>query len=114
MRDDGARDRGGRRFPAHVDLRVTGWRCPRSATSTADVLTWRQRSRERRDPAISFSSSPHLRRIYRQIDGMPDDHPAPHQLEAEAVHLDEVREQRRRKILEAAPWYRPPKGWLCA
>lgn len=114
MRDDGARDRGGRRFPAHVDLRVTGWRCPRSAQSTADVLVWRRRSRERRDPAIRFRGCPHLRRVFRRIDGMPDDHPALDQLVAEAVHLDEVREQRRREILTASPWLRPPAGWLCA
>lgn len=114
MRDDGARDRGARRFPAHVDLRVIGWRCPRSAMSTAKVLVWRRRSRERRDPAIRFRTSPFLRQIFRQIEGMPDDHPALDQLVAEAVHLDEVREQRRRKILEAAPWMRPPAGWLTA
>lgn len=114
MRDDGARDRGGRRFPAHVDLRVVGWRCPRSATSTADVLVWRRRSRERRDPAIRYRTSPVLRQIYRRIEGVPDDHPALEQLVAEAVHLDEVREQRRRKILDAAPWMRPPAGWLTA
>ena len=28
MRDDGARDRAGRRYPAHVDLTVTGWYVP--------------------------------------------------------------------------------------
>ena len=29
MRADGARQRNGNRFPAHVDLRVTGWWVPR-------------------------------------------------------------------------------------
>lgn len=114
MRDDGARDRGGRRYPAHVDLTVNGWRCPREVQSTADVLMWRRRSRERQDPAIRFRTCPHFRRIFRRIDGTPDDHPAHDQLVAEAVHLDEIREQHRRKILEAAPWMRPPAGWLTA
>ncbi len=114
MRDDGARDRRGRRYPAHVDLRVAGWRCPRSALSTADVLVWRQVSRRRRDPAIRFHTCPVLRRAFRRFDGTPDDHPAMEQLVAEAVHLDEVREQHRRRILEASPWMRPPAGWLCA
>ncbi len=114
MRDDGARDRGGRRFPAHVDLRVVGWRCPRAAGSTADLLAWRRRSRDRRDPAIRFRTCPVMRRVFRQIEGVPDDHPAIGQLVAEAVHLDELREHRRRKILQASPWMRPPDGWLTA
>ncbi|PKH43557.1 HTH-type transcriptional regulator / antitoxin HipB [Nocardioides alpinus] len=112
MRDDGARDRAGRRFPAHVDLTVTGWWCPRSAECTADVLAWRTRSRARRDPAIRFHTS--LKRLYRLMYGTPDDHPAHHQLVAEAVHLDDRREQRRRQILAEQPWLRPPPGWLAA
>lgn len=112
MRDDGARDRAGRRFPAHVDLTVTGWRCPRSARSTADALVWRKRSRARRDPAIRFHTS--LRRLHRLMYGTPVDHPSTAQLVAEAVHLDEVREERRRQILVEQPWLRPPPGWLAA
>ena len=114
MRDDGARDRGGRRYPAHVDLAVNGWWYPRGAESTADFLLWRQRSRARRDPAIHFHTSPFLRRIHRMLSGTPDDHPSLAQLTAEAVHLDEVRQQHRRQILEASPSLRPPPGWLSA
>lgn len=112
MRDDGARDRAGRRYPAHVDLTVTGWWIPRGAESTGDVLQWRRRSRARRDPAVRFHTS--LRRLYRLIHGTPVDHPSLRQLVAEAVHLDEVREQRRRQIMAERPWLRPPPGWLAA
>jgi HTH-type transcriptional regulator/antitoxin HipB len=112
MRDDGARDRGGRRFPAHVDLTVTGWWSPRASRSTGDVLLWRKRSRDRRDPAIRFHTS--LRHLYRMINGTPVDHPSLEQLVAEAVHLDEVREQRRRQILAERPWLRLPPGWVAA
>lgn len=109
MRDDGARDRGGRRCPAHVDLTVTGWWYPRGAESTAAFLMWRQRSKERRDPAIHFHTSPILRRLHRLLSGTPDDHPSIIQLTAEAVHLDEVREERRERIWAASPWLRPPQ-----
>ena len=112
MRDDGARDRAGRRYPAHVDLTVTGWWVPRRAQSSADFLLWRQRSRARRDPAIRFHTS--LRHLYRLLDGTPVDHPSLTQLAAEAVHLDEVRQQRRRQIVAERPWFRPPPGWLVA
>ena len=44
MRDDGARDRARRRYPAHVDLRVTGWWMPRDAMMTAQDLRWQARS----------------------------------------------------------------------
>ena len=112
MRDDGARDRGGRRYPAHVDLSVTGWWVPRRVHSSADFLSWRQRSRARRDPAIRFHTS--LKLLYRLLDGTPVDHPSLTQLRAEAVHLDEVREERRRQIVAERPWLRPPPGWLVA
>ena len=42
MRDDGARDRRGRRFPAHVDLRVMGWYVPRGLDCTLDASRWRR------------------------------------------------------------------------
>lgn len=112
MRDDGARDRAGRRFPAHVDLTVTGWWSPRRAESAAEVWLWRTRSRARRDPSIRFHTS--LRTIYRILNGIPVDHPSLRQLTAEAVHLDEAREQRRRRIMAERPWFRPPPGWLAA
>jgi len=112
MRDDGARDRAGRRYPAHVDLSVTGWWCPRAAGSTAGPVWWRARSRSRRAPSIRFHTS--RRHLYRLMYGTPVDHPSMRQLTAEAVHLDEVREQRRRQVLVDQPWLRPPPGWLAA
>ncbi|GAB3027627.1 hypothetical protein GCM10011376_17210 [Nocardioides flavus (ex Wang et al. 2016)] len=112
MRDDGARDRAGRRYPAHVDLYVGGWWRPRGIESTADILGWRRRSRSRRAPRVVFHTS--LRHLYRLLDGTPVDHPAHDQLVAEAVHLDELREQRRQRILDERPWFRPPPGWLTA
>ena len=107
MRDDGARDRGGRRCPAHVDLAVNGWWYPRGAESTAEFLLWRQRSRARREPAIRFHTSPFLRRIHRMLSGTPDDHPSLSQLAAEAEHVDEVRQERRERIWATSPWLRP-------
>lgn len=94
MRDDGARDRGGRRYPAHVDLTVTGWYAPRGLECTADLGMWRRRSRARKDPRVRHETSAYLRWRERRVFGTPVDHPAHRQLVAEAEHLDEVRELR--------------------
>lgn len=95
MRDDGARKHGGSRFPAHTDLRATGWWTPRSLTSTmAEYYRRRDTSRSRRDPAIRATVCPHERWLERLLTGTPDDHPAVWQLAAEAEHLDERREER--------------------
>jgi len=107
MRDDGARDRGGRRFPAHVDLTVWGWWYPRGVESTIDIFVWWERSRMRRDPEIRFRNSPARRQLERILRGQPIDHPSLVQLVAEADHLDEVRERRREQIWGAKPWLRP-------
>ena len=93
MRDDGARDRGGRRYPAHVDLRVTGWYVPRGLDCTADLGLWRRRSRQRKEPRVQHQTSAILRWRDRRAFGTPVDHPAHHQLVAEAEHLDAVREE---------------------
>lgn len=87
---------------------------PRGTECTADVLLWRRISRERRDPAIRYRTSPALRAIHRLLSGTPDDHPSVIQLVAEADHLDDVRERHRRQILQASPWLRPPPAWLTA
>lgn len=100
MRNDGCRDRADRRFPAHVDLRVIGWWYPRGSESTADFLTWQQRSRARRQPFVTYRVDAHDRRNERRLFGTPDDHPSRRQLAAEADHLDERREQRRVEIQE--------------
>jgi HTH-type transcriptional regulator/antitoxin HipB len=94
MRDDGARDRGGRRRPAHVDLTVIGWFAPRGLECTADLGRWRDRSREQRDPLVRHHTSAYLRWRARRVWGTPADHPAHDQLVAEAQHLDEVRHAR--------------------
>lgn len=98
MRDDGARQRGGNRYPAHGDLTATGWWVPRELRSTmAEYYVARDRSRARRDPRIRCTVDPHWRTIMRAVWGTPDDHPSVWQLAAEAEHLDEVREARMRE-----------------
>lgn len=107
MRDDGGRDQGGRRFPAHVDLTVRGWWVPRRVQSTmADYSLWTHRSRARKNPQVRFRTCPVLRSIERMLYGTPDDHPALLQLVAEAVHLDDVRADRRDQARGGRPW--PP------
>ncbi|WP_374455141.1 helix-turn-helix domain-containing protein [Nocardioides sp.] len=97
MRADGARKHGGSRFPAHTDLRATGWWVPRALRemTSIDYLRQRDRSRANRDPAIGCHTSPYLKQVERTLFGTPDDHPAVHQLAAEVEHLDELREARR-------------------
>jgi HTH-type transcriptional regulator/antitoxin HipB len=117
MRDDGARDRARRRYPAHVDLEVTGWWMPRDAMMTGQVLWWRARSRRWEMPSVRYHRT--WKHVLRDVHGTPVDHPARHQLVAEAVHLDEVREERRRRALATYPRLpappRPPRppleGW---
>ena len=97
MRADGARRRNGSRYPAHVDLRVTGWWVPRAhrwMTSIA-YFTSVDRSREAGAPYVRYRTCPHRRSAERLLSGTPVDHPAFHQLRAEAEHLDEVRQARR-------------------
>ncbi|MCF6378867.1 helix-turn-helix domain-containing protein [Nocardioides KLBMP 9356] len=94
MRDDGDRDRRGRRYPAHVDLRVMGWYVPRGLDCTLDAGRWRIRSRRRLEPAIRYDTSAYQRRRWRMAFGTPVDHPSRHQHVAEAQHLDEAWEER--------------------
>ncbi len=98
MRADGARTRGGSRFPAHADLRATGWWVPRElrAWTSVEAYAWVERSRRAKDPAIRYHLSPFRKRIERLLHGTPDDHPARHQLVAEVQSLDDQREDRRR------------------
>jgi HTH-type transcriptional regulator/antitoxin HipB len=97
MRADGARTHGGSRYPAHVDLRATGWWVPQALRrmTTVEYVEARERSRRLRDPAIHYRLCPHDRRLERDLFGTPDDHPAVHQLAAEVDHLDDLREDRR-------------------
>lgn len=98
MRADGARQHGGSRYPAHVDLRATGWWVPQALRrmTSVEYAEARERSRRRRDPAIHYRLCPHDRRLEREVFGTPVDHPAVHQLAAEVDYLDELREARRR------------------
>ncbi|RYB95290.1 XRE family transcriptional regulator [Nocardioides oleivorans] len=96
MRDDGVRQVHGSRFPAHVDLRVTGWWVPANVESTmVEYYQWKRRSKEARDPSVRYQRARWRRRLERELRGTPDDHPSVEQCAAEAEHLDEVREQRR-------------------
>ena len=94
MRDDGHRDRAGRRFPAHVDLEVTGWWVPRGLDCTLDHERWRRRSRDEQEPRVRHHTSRYWRHLLRRVYGTPIDHPAWRQVVAEAVHLDERRLER--------------------
>jgi transcriptional regulator with XRE-family HTH domain len=97
MRADGARNRGGSRYPAHVDLRVTGWWVPRAdrRMTTIGYFVNLRKSRDAGVPAVHYRTSRWGRRIERMLYGTPVDHPANHQLRAEAQYLDDVREERR-------------------
>ena len=111
MREDGARDMGGRRYPAHVDLTVRGWWVPRHVQSTmAEYPLWIRRSRARRIPRVRFRTCLALRMIERLMDGTPEDHPGLHQLVAEAVHLDELAAERRERARSGRPWPPPDTG----
>lgn len=96
MRADGARTHGGSRYPAHADLRATGWWVPRRLRSMTSVeaFAWRDRSRRVGDPAIRYQRSRFWKRVERECRGIPDDHPAVHQFVAEVRYLDECREDR--------------------
>lgn len=98
MRDDGARTRGGSRFPAHTDIRATGWWLPRHLRTWTSIEAWacQRRSRAALVPLIRHRTSPHWKRIERFLLGTPDDHPALHQMVAEVQSLDDLREARRR------------------
>lgn len=98
MRGDGARTRGGSRFPAHADLRARGWWVPRAlrAMTSVEAFGWVDWSRREGVPAIRCRTSPWWKRRERWLYGIPDDHPAMHQFVAEVRFLDEQREDRRR------------------
>lgn len=59
MRADGARQRSGSRYPAHVDLRVTGWWIPRAfrQMTSIDYFTSQDRSRRLGVPSVHYRTS---------------------------------------------------------
>lgn len=95
MRDDGARDRAGRRYPAHVDLAARRWWSPRGSESSIGHRLWVRRSRAVREPAVSYHVKRWRRQALRQAFGTPVDHPSLIQLAAEVEWCDERREDRR-------------------
>ncbi|MBC2934497.1 helix-turn-helix domain-containing protein [Nocardioides sp. zg-1228] len=103
MREDGARTRGGSRYPAHVDLRVTGWWVPRALRTMTSVEYARSRDLSRRFgvPSVRYRVARWMRAIERRHHGTPADHPSFRQLVAEAEHLEEERQARRERALRA-------------
>lgn len=107
MRDDGGRDTGGRRYPAHVDLTVRGWWVPGRVQSTmAAYSLWARRSRARKVPMVQYRTCPFMRQVERLLYGTPDDHPALVQLVAEARHLDDLQADRLERARAGRVW--PP------
>lgn len=100
MRADGARTHRGSRYPAHSDLRATGWWVPRRLRSMTSIeaYEWRDRSRRAGDPAIRYRRSRFWKQVERMLHGVPDDHPAVHQLVAEVRYVDECRDERRPRL----------------
>jgi len=98
MRADGARNRAGSRYPAHVDLEVTGWWVPREdrRMTTIGYFVNQARSRERGLPAVRYRLNGRHKQVQRMLLGTPDDHPARHQLRAEAEHLQDLKDDLRR------------------
>ena len=90
MRGDGARDRAGRRYPAHVDLRARWWRVPEDASLWADYWQQVEAARRRRDPRVRFHTSAWRKHGLRYAFGRPVDHPSLEQLVAEVQFHDEA------------------------
>ena len=95
MRGDGARDRAGRRYPAHVDLRARGWRVPADAPSRADYWQLVDEARRRQDPQVLFHTSAWRKDGLRHAFGQPVDHPSLEQLVAEVRFHDDAWLERR-------------------
>ena len=89
--DDGAvRDRGGRRFPAHLDTRHSGNRW------------WHGSERySRRQPWYTFDQSRETRDAFRQRDGTPADHQVPLPGDSPADRRAAPRRAVRRRLQEA-------------
>ena len=75
MREDGARDRAGRRFPAHVDLDAIGWWVPDGLHLSVEWIVARRFAARHRIPDIRYDGRK-WRTIRRRLEGgAPDDHP---------------------------------------
>ena len=63
--------------------------------TSVEAYAWRERSRQVGEPAVRYRVSSFRKRIERWLHGIPDDHPALHQLVAEVRFLDERRQDDR-------------------
>jgi transcriptional regulator with XRE-family HTH domain len=86
MREDAARDRAGRRFPAHVDLHAFGWWVPRGLDLSVEGIVARRRAAQQRIPSIRYDRGA-WRGTMRRLLGTPEDHPT----HAELVSVVETR-----------------------
>ena len=62
--------------------------------TSIDYFTSQDRSRRLGVPSVHYRTCPRVKQIERMIFGTPVDHPALHQLRAEAEHLDDERRAR--------------------
>lgn len=74
MREDAARDRAGRRFPAHVDLDALGWWMPPGLHLSVEWLDAHRLAVQQRVPRIRYERAT-WRDTMRRLLGVPDDHP---------------------------------------
>lgn len=74
MREDAARDRAGRRFPAHADLDAWGWWVPQDLQLSVEWLDAHRHAAEQRIPHIRYAQS-RWRGTTRRLLGTPEDHP---------------------------------------
>jgi HTH-type transcriptional regulator/antitoxin HipB len=81
MREDAARDRAGRRYPAHVDLRAEGWWVPAGSGMTASAPAARRDSARRQIPQVRYDRGV-WKRVLRRVQGVPQDHPTRGELAA--------------------------------
>ena len=75
MQDVAGRDRGGRRYPAHVDPRPGGHWMPRGSSTTVAGLRDRMHSREFGILAVHYRRRGWRRTVDRLLHGEPPDHP---------------------------------------
>lgn len=93
MSEQAMRDRGGRRYPAHADVRVDGWWCPRELASTADWSLVTQRSRELRQPQVRYSTGGRAS-LLRELLGASEDHPTRDEAVLAVLVLEQHRDER--------------------